>query len=126
MRAKDNHPKSISLAADSIFVVTGKTSPYAKGAGGKAKPIPEEEGEDEEDEYERAWPERAFHPETSFGYPLESGEHRLCACLRARFSVTALTRTLLSKDRYNFMMEPDKSVMPEYRQARPGDGDSYW
>jgi hypothetical protein len=39
----------------------------------------DEDLEDEEDEYERAWPERAHHSETSFGYPLDSGHHRICA-----------------------------------------------
>jgi hypothetical protein len=35
--------------------------------------------EDEDDMLERGWPDRAYHSETSFGYPLDSGDHRICA-----------------------------------------------
>jgi hypothetical protein len=35
--------------------------------------------DDDDDMLERGWPDRAYHSETSFGYPLDSGDHHICA-----------------------------------------------
>lgn len=48
-----------------------------------------EEEMDEDDDYDYnsdeaaeddglGWPKQAYHSEKSFGYPLDSGEHRIC------------------------------------------------
>ncbi|KAI5898084.1 uncharacterized protein SCHCODRAFT_02744383 [Schizophyllum commune H4-8] len=58
-------------------------------------------GEDEYDE-ERGWPKGAYHDEKYFGYAWDCGDHRLV--------------------RYKFGLDADSTVVPEYGDARPGEG----
>ena len=37
-----------------------------------------EDYDDEEDEFDRCWPQRAHHGESYFGYAFDAGEHRIC------------------------------------------------
>ncbi|KAK7031267.1 hypothetical protein VNI00_013518 [Paramarasmius palmivorus] len=68
--------------------------------------IDEDDDDDDDDEFEEwAWPRRAAHGEESFGYPLDSGEHRTY--------------------RYSFKINPNPKILPEYGQATVGD-QSYW
>jgi hypothetical protein len=52
----------------------------------------EEDDDDDDDEFEEwAWPRRAAHGEESFGYPLDSGEHRTCMAFFALCILCTLT-----------------------------------
>ncbi|TFY81282.1 hypothetical protein EWM64_g2740 [Hericium alpestre] len=62
----------------------------------------EEEGE-EPDELGRCWPDRAPHTEAAFGYPLDSGEHRIY--------------------RYKFKHDADVKVLPPYGDASCNESD---
>jgi hypothetical protein len=90
------------------------------------RPLPENEDEDDEydGDYERCWPDRAFHTEAYFGYTFDAGEHRVCACFQLSDMVEPLT-TLIS-DRYAFKENPDTSILPPYGDARVAEMESFW
>ncbi|TFY57484.1 hypothetical protein EVJ58_g6993 [Rhodofomes roseus] len=60
--------------------------------------------DDEEDEWDRCWPKKAYHNERYFGYAFDAGEHRLY--------------------RHAFKEDPDPTQLPAYGQATV-QGD-YW
>uniref|UniRef100_A0A0W0FUT0 Putative WD40 repeat-like protein n=1 Tax=Moniliophthora roreri TaxID=221103 RepID=A0A0W0FUT0_MONRR len=119
------HPSSQTLFAGtecSYMDRLGYTHDYTRAKFGKVQKkrareawgqMPEDETEaddgsedDDDDQFDEwAWPVRAAHNEESFGYPLDSGEHRIY--------------------RYIFKANPDPKVLPEYGQATVGNR-SYW
>ncbi|TFY79573.1 hypothetical protein EWM64_g4440 [Hericium alpestre] len=64
------------------------------------------EDEDDEDDEDRCWPKRAYHTESSFGYPLDSGDHRIYS--------------------YKFKNDADVTILPSYGQATCGGGGYDW
>ncbi|KAI0311303.1 hypothetical protein OF83DRAFT_1177712 [Amylostereum chailletii] len=78
------------------------------------RPSPDDEGSDEDEDEKKdlykddpwdakskCWPREAYHLEHSFGYPLDSGEHRIY--------------------RYKFTPGADPSVLPDYGDAKLGE-----
>jgi hypothetical protein len=94
--AWDSKQNSLYAATDCIYMDQFGFRHGYRGGYMPDRPLPENEDEDDEydGDYERCWPDSAFHTEAYFGYTFDAGEHRVCAY----FQFSDGTEVLMSFD----------------------------